>query len=51
MVVQTEVFSNVNQIVNGTLARLQNYCLKSKDILGGAHFAAVKCCLVPFGNL
>lgn len=50
-VVQTEIFCNINQIINGTLARLQNYCLKNKDILGGAHFAAVKCCLVPFENL
>lgn len=46
-----EIFCNINQIVNGTLAKSQNYCLKSKNILGGAHLAAVTWCLVPFGNL
>ena len=45
-----KVFSNVNQIVNGTLVRLQNPCLKSKDILGAHTFAAVKHWLVPFVN-
>lgn len=48
---KTKVFSNVNQIVNGTSVTLQNHCLKSKDILGVHTFAAVKHWLVPFVNL
>lgn len=48
---KTKVFSNVNQIVNGTSVTLQNLCLKSKDILGVHTFAAVKHWLVLFVNL
>lgn len=48
---KTKVFSNANQIINGTFIRLQNYCLKSKDTLGVHVFAAVKHWLVPFVNL